>query len=186
VKRVSVVGTSGSGKTRLAAGLARRLCAPHVELDAIFHQPGWQPLPKAVFLARVAEITAGGTWVIDGNYAPVRDLVWQRADTVVWLDLPRRVVMRRIIWRTLSRAVLRAELWNGNREPWSNFFSADPEKSVIAYAWAHYRADRAQYASAAADPANAHLTFVRLCTDQEVAAFLAAGAGTGPRAGGAG
>jgi adenylate kinase family enzyme len=174
VQRVSVVGASGSGKTTLAAAVARRLGCPRVELDAIFHQPGWQPLPLEEFRARVAELAAGETWVIDGNYAAVADLVWQRADTVVWLDLPRGVVIRRIIWRTLRRAVLRAELWNGNREPWINFFSADPEKSVIAYAWKTHRVIRARYASAEADPANAHLTFVRLRGDREAAAFLAA------------
>jgi adenylate kinase family enzyme len=173
VQRVSVVGNSGSGKTTLAAGVARRLGCRHVELDAIFHQPGWQPLPTEEFRARVAELAAGETWVIDGNYSAVRDIVWQRADTVVWLDLPRRVVMRRITWRTLRRAVTAAELWNGNREPRASFFSADPEKSIIAYAWKTHRPVRAGYASAAADASNAHLTFVRLRTDQEAAAFLA-------------
>lgn len=172
MQRVSVVGTSGSGKSTLAAALARRLGAPHVELDAIFHQQGWQPLPTEKFRARVAGLAAGETWVIDGNYAPVLDLVWQHADTVVWLDLPRHLTMRRLVWRTLRRFVLRTELWNGNREPWVNFFSTDPEKSVIAYAWKHYSTNRARFSSAEADPRNAHLTFVRLRTDKETAVFL--------------
>jgi hypothetical protein len=102
----------------------------------------------------------------------VRDLVWARADTVVWLDLPRRLAMRRLIWRTLRRAVTRAELWNGNREPWDNFFRADPEKSVIVWAWKHYHIYGSRYSSAPAAPGNEHLTFVRLTSSADIAQFL--------------
>ncbi len=134
MRRVSVVGTPGSGKSTFAASLALILGVDHVELDAIFHQPGWVALPKAEFRERVAAITAADRWVIDGNYSAVRDLVWRRADIVVWLDLPRGVVMRRIVARTLRRAIQRQELWNGNREPWRNFFLLDPNRSIIAWA----------------------------------------------------
>jgi adenylate kinase family enzyme len=171
VQRVSVVGNSGSGKTTLAAELGRRIAAPHLELDAVFQQPGWQPLPVDEFRARVSEFVAGDRWVVDGNYSSVQDLVWQRADTVIWLDPPRHRVMRRIIWRTLRRAVTRAELWNGNREDWSSMFRVDPAKSIIAWAWTRHRVVRERYSSAQADPANAHLTFIRLRSDEDVAAL---------------
>jgi adenylate kinase family enzyme len=83
--RFSVIGTSGSGKTTLGRALAARLQIPHVELDSIFHQANWVPLSDAEFRARVAALVDGECWVIDGNYAVVRDLVWDRATTVVWL-----------------------------------------------------------------------------------------------------
>jgi adenylate kinase family enzyme len=168
-----VVGNSGSGKTTLAAELGRRLAAPHLELDSVFHQPGWEPLPVAEFRARVAEFVAGDRWVVDGNYSSVQDLVWQRADTVVWLDPPRHRVMRQIIGRTLRRALTRAELWNGNREEWSSIFRADPSKSIIVWAWKGHRVVRERYCSAQADPANAHLTFIRLRSANDVAALVA-------------
>jgi adenylate kinase family enzyme len=174
VRRVSVVGNSGSGKTTVAAQIASRLGAPHLELDSIFHQPGWQPLPLNEFRARVADFVAGPAWVVDGNYSDVRDLVWQRADTVVWLDPPRYRVMRRVIWRTLRRVISRAELWNGNREPWTNLFRADPTESIIAWAWTRHRVYQDRYAAAQADPANAHLRFVRLRTRADTAALLEA------------
>jgi len=173
VLRVSVVGNSGSGKTTLAAALSAALDMPHLELDSVFHQPGWVPLEVGEFRRRVTEFVAGERWVADGNYAVVQDLVWARADTVVWLDPPRHRVMRRVIWRTLRRAALRAELWNGNREPWANFLRADPEKSVIAWAWTRYHSTRQRYELALADPANAHLAFIRLRAPGEVAAFVA-------------
>ena len=152
VRRVSVVGTSGSGKSTLARQLADILGVPHLELDAVHHQPGWEPLPTDEFRRIVAARAAAGGWVIDGNYGRVRDLVWARADTVVWLDLPKRTVMRQVVWRTLRRVALRRELWNGNRERWRNFFTWNPEQSVISWAWHKHAPDRARYAAAAAEP----------------------------------
>lgn len=169
VRRVSVVGTSGSGKSTLARELADILGVPHLELDAVHHQPGWAPRPTDEFRRIVAARVAADGWVIDGNYGRVRDLVWARADTVVWLDLPKRTVMRQVVWRTLRRVALRRELWNGNRERWGNFLTWDPEQSVISWAWHKHAPDRAKYAAAAAD---AHLRFVRLASRRDIARFL--------------
>jgi adenylate kinase family enzyme len=170
---VPVVGNSGSGKSTLAARLAAQLGVPHVELDALFHQPGWTELPGPEFRRHVVAATDGEGWVIDGNYSAVRPLVWQRADTVVWLDLPRAVVLRRIVGRTLARAILRKTLWNGNRERWRNLTTLDPEQSVIAWSWTHHAAYRERYGGAMEDPAWAHCRFVRLRSEREVDAFLA-------------
>jgi len=78
-----------------------------VELDAIYHQPDWQPLAAEEFRALVTAAIAADGWVVDGNYSAVRELVWARADTVVWLDPPRLRVMRRIIWRTAKCSFLK-------------------------------------------------------------------------------
>ncbi|HEY2125923.1 MAG TPA: hypothetical protein VGH77_01940 [Streptosporangiaceae bacterium] len=174
MQRVSVVGNSGSGKTTVAAELARLIGAPHLELDSVFHQPGWVPLPEPEFQARVADFIAAPCWVVDGNYSAVRDLVWSRADTVVWLDLPRWQVMRQVVRRTISRAARRAELWNGNVEPWSNFLHLDPEQSILAWAWTRHRVYRDRFLRAMIDPGHAQLRFIRLTTLDEVQAFLAA------------
>lgn len=162
VRRVSVVGNSGSGKTTLGGALAARLGVPFVELDAIFHQPNWTPLPREEFRARVGELLAGDGWVVDGNYSAVRDLVWERADTVVWLDLPRAAVMRQLLLRTLGRMVTRRELWNGNRESLGNLVRLDPEESILRWAWTKHASYASRYSAAAGDPALAHLRFVRI------------------------
>ena len=172
VRRVSVVGTSGVGKSTVASALARVLGADFLELDSLQHQADWTPLPTPEFRARVALAAEGECWVIDGNYRRVQDIVWARADTVVWLDLPRRTVMRRVIWRTLRRIGGRVELWNGNRERWRNFFTLDKEESVIAWAWQTHASNRARYEAAIADPAYGHLRFVRLRSPAEVRRFL--------------
>jgi adenylate kinase family enzyme len=175
VQRVSVVGTSGAGKSTFAAALARSLGAVYLELDSVYHQADWEPLPTAEYRARVAAVADGERWVIDGNYTKVRDIVWARADTVVFLDLPRRTVMRRIILRTLRRVAGRVELWNGNRERWRNFFALDEEESVIVWAWQTHARNRARYVAAMADPSFSHLRFVRLRSPAEVRRFLRSG-----------
>jgi adenylate kinase family enzyme len=164
MRRISVVGNSGSGKTTLALALARALGSPHLELDSIFHQPGWQPLQTELFRARVEEFIAADSWVVDGNYSEVRELVWARADTVVWLDPPRRQVMRQLTRRTLRRMVTGAELWNGNTENWRTLFRfrADSEQSILVFAWTHHGKYRARYQAAPRDIANQHLTFIRV------------------------
>jgi adenylate kinase family enzyme len=178
VQRISVVGNSGSGKTTLAARLAAALGVPHLELDSVFHLPGWQPRPAEEFRAIVSGFTAGDAWVVDGNYSKVRDLIWQRADTVIWLDLSRPVIMRQLLRRTLSRMARRTELWNGNRESFANLFRLDPAESILRWAWTQHGRYRDRYASASADPANAHLEFVRLASRADAADFARqAGAG---------
>jgi adenylate kinase family enzyme len=140
-------------------------------LDSIFHQPNWEELPSDVFRVRVADAVEQDGWVVDGNYGMVRDLVWQRADTVVWLDLPRSVVMRRVILRSLRRAVTREVLWNGNREPLSNF-RLDPAESVIRETWVGYDEGVRRHRAAMDDPGLRHLRFLRLTSQREIDAFL--------------
>jgi hypothetical protein len=112
-------------------------------------------------------------WVVDGNYSVVRDVIWERADTVVWFDLPYALVMGRTIRRTLRRVFTSQELWNGNREPWSNLFSWKPEKSIIAWSATRHRVYRQRYGEAEHDSRWAALNFVRLGSQRQADAFLA-------------
>ena len=164
MQRVSVVGNAGSGKSRLAARIADVLGVVPVELDAIHHLPNWEPIDPDEFLAQVAEITDAQCWVVDGNYRTVvvDGPVWQRADTVVWLDLPRRTVMAQVIRRTVRRSIRREALWNGNRERLSNLYAWDPHQSIIRWSWTQHAKYRERFGSAMTSPAYEHLAFVRL------------------------
>jgi adenylate kinase family enzyme len=124
IRRISVKGASGSGKTFVAAELARRLGVPHVELDALHHGPNWEEASSEELCARVnAVIDDAHGWVVDGNYErKLRTLVLDRAELVVWLDLPLRVKLRRLWKRTRGRIRRRETLWNGNRESWRGAF----------------------------------------------------------------
>ncbi|MEV0620202.1 hypothetical protein AB0I81_43255 [Nonomuraea sp. NPDC050404] len=142
--------------------MAARLGVPWLELDSIFHMRGWTPRPREEFRAEVDRFTAADGWVVDGNYSGVRDLVWARADTVVYFDLPRHTVMRRLLARTLRRMATGAELWNGNKESFR--FLLDKDESILRYAWTKHASFSEEYARAAADPANGHLRFVRVAS----------------------
>lgn len=164
---------SGSGKTTLSHSLAATLGAPHVELDAIYHQPGWSQLADDEFRSRVDAATSGAAWVVDGNYEVVHEIVWGKADTVVWFDLPYPTVLTRTVRRTVRRTITREELWNGNHERFSNLWSLNPEQSIIAWAATRRRVYRRRYSDAERDPRWGALTFVRLRSQTEADEFLA-------------
>ena len=173
--RVSVVGSSGVGKSTFADRLAGILDVRHVELDAIHHLPGWEPMPRDEFRQRISDvITAGGGWVIDGNYqSKVQDLIWDAADTVVFIDLPRRTYFPSLMCRTLRRVACSEELWNGNRERWRNLLDRRPEENILVWSWTTFGSIRARYLASMEDPRWAHLTFVHLKSRRQMEEWLA-------------
>ena len=120
--RLVVIGPSGSGKTRLCARLAELLPARHVEIDALWHGPNWESCGPDELRRRVSAATEGDDWISDGTYHTIiGDLVLDRAETVVWLDLPVALVMWRLVRRSWVRKRDDVVLWHGNREErWLN------------------------------------------------------------------
>jgi adenylate kinase family enzyme len=148
--RLVIVGTSGSGKTTLAKALSGALGMPRVELDAINWQPGWRDIAiqdPDEFVRRVALAAAGEAWVVDGNYTRARAVLWPRATAFVWMDYPRSVVMRRVLWRSLKRAVSRRELWpgTGNTEDFRRWLDRE---HPIRWAWDNWARNRQRYGEA--------------------------------------
>ena len=174
MRRVSVVGSTGTGKTSYARRLAEILDVPHIELDAIVWQPNWTLLPADEFRARVAERMAAQGWVVDGNYggAEVRPMVWARADTIIWLDFSLAVIYRRLLRRTLARIRDKQELWpgTGNRETIRNaFFSRE---SLFWWALKTYWRRKRNYAALFALPEYAHAARLRFRTPTEAERWL--------------
>ena len=167
--RVSVVGSSGSGKTTFGKAIAARLGLPYVELDAIFHQPDWTELPDDEFQARVRDATAEEGWVVDGNYGVVRPIVLERATTVAWLDYSRPRCMQQVIRRSVSRGLRRRELWNGNREDPRMWLRAS---HPIRWSWTHHARKRVEYEARYREPQYAHLDVRRFRVPREARAWL--------------
>ena len=165
--RIAVVGTSGSGKTTVARRLAEHHGVPHVELDALHWGPNWSEPTAEEFRARVDEATSVPGWVADGSYhGKLGDSLLERADFIIWLDLPFRTVARRIWVRTLRRIRGREELWAGNRETWRDaFFSRD---SLFVWIVTTHRARRRRYL----DRLDRY-EFVRLRSQREIEEWLA-------------
>ncbi|WP_329140403.1 AAA family ATPase [Streptomyces sp. NBC_01476] len=188
MRRVLVVGITGAGKTTLARALAGRFALPFHEMDALaFTGPGWQENPR--LLEDVARISSGPSWVFDSfGYPAVRDLLWEQADTVVWLDYARPVVMRRVLRRSAVRTLLRRRVFGGNVETAAGWLSPD---HPARWAWSQHAHRRTDIAGRCADPRFAPLEVVRLTTPRAAKKWLrtpraAAHRPTGPRPGGLG
>ena len=143
-RRIAVAGTSGSGKTTLAAAMSRLLDIPHVEIDALFHGPGW--IPRPTFEDDVRRFVAQPVWVTEWQYGQVQALVASRAQLVVWLDLSRWRVMRQVVGRTVQRRLRRRELWNGNLEHplWTVFTDRE---HIVRLTWSTHRQTGRQVAA---------------------------------------
>ncbi|MHB1446309.1 MAG: P-loop NTPase family protein [Acidimicrobiales bacterium] len=170
-ERVLVVGLSCSGKSTLARRLGEVLDCPHVELDALYWEPGWVEADVEVFRARVEAATAGDRWVTCGNYwSKLGPYLWPRADTVVWLDLPLWLIEVRVLRRTLVRVLGRRRLWNGNRERLVNLWAKD---ALWRFNLRHHGRISARYEAAMADPKWANVDFHRLRSPGQVKLLLA-------------
>jgi adenylate kinase family enzyme len=167
IRKVAVISSaSGNGKTTLGRELAERLGVPFIELDALVHGPDWVETPDDDLRAQVEPIVTSDGWVIDGAYrGKLGDLVLDAADVVVWLDLPIRVWLPRLIRRTLRRIRGREELWNGNKESVSS--AVWGRDSLLVFAVRSHFRRRREYPEALA-----HLRVVRLRTPADVDGFL--------------
>jgi adenylate kinase family enzyme len=168
--RVVVVGSTGSGKTTLARQLSRLLDVPHTELDALNWEANWTAAPTDVFRQRTQDALKEDTWVVDGNYSAVRDLVWPRATVLIWLDYPLRVLLWRLLRRTLRRTLGKEELWNGNRERFiTQFLSRD---SLFVWLFRTYWRRRHTFPLAFEQPEHSHLEVVILRSQSETHDWL--------------
>lgn len=169
-QRIVVIGTTCAGKTTLARALGGKLGIPHVELDALYWGPEWMPHPTDTFRNAVAEALSGEAWTTDGNYSKAQDIIWGRADTLIWLDYAFPVIIGRLITRTLRRVVTRETLWNDNRETWRGaFFSRD---SLFVWAITTHRKRRRNTLERLQDAAYQHLTVIRLRSPKATRAWL--------------
>ena len=170
MRRVAVIGLSCTGKTTLARALSERLDVPHVELDALVHDAGWNEASAELLQTRVRAALAGcpDGWIVDGNYfGKLGDRVIAQADTAVWLELPLRVTLPRAVMRTASRLVRRTELWNGNRERLGNVFS---RYSIPLFVLRTHRSFGGKWDERLR--AQPHLDVIRLSSTRAIAAWL--------------
>jgi len=172
MQRVAIVGPSGAGKTTLANELAPLIGAELINLDALFHQADWIPTPTPEFRTRVIEATEPDRWVVDGNYSQVLDIVHGRADTIIWLDLPRSLVTWRVAKRSLRRVATREELWNGNREDWRKLLSRSEERNPVLWTWNHHDRTTLRYEGFAAGKFWEHADVRRFRSPIDVRRFL--------------
>lgn len=170
-QRIVIIGNSATGKTTLARELASVLGCPHIERDAIQWQAGWKASSDDEFREQVVEAVKGEQWVADGNFSRVRNIVWGRADTLIWLDYSLWFIMWRLTRRSWQRIRQKEVLWNGNRETWRHLLGRDG-----VFMWtlkAHFRHHR-EYTQLFLEPQFKHLQVVRLRSERAAREWLKA------------
>ncbi len=134
MQRILVYGVTGSGKSTLAPRVAERLGLTYHSIDDLTWEPGWVAVPEAEQRDRIGQVLAGDAWVIDSAYGMWHDLVLDRVDLIVGLDLPRWRSLGRLVRRTVTRIVQRTPICNGNYETWRG--SLFDRESILAW---HFR-----------------------------------------------
>jgi hypothetical protein len=128
MKRVLVIGCSGAGKSTLAAQIAERTGLPFIPTDPFYWEANWQHASRETIDQRVHETISNPTWVLDGNFVAYRNVVWRRADTIIWLDFPLWLVLFRLVKRNVGWWLTRKPVWSGNRmtvrQAWSGICHA--------------------------------------------------------------
>lgn len=170
--RVVVVGVTGSGKSTLAERLSQRLNLRYIELDALYWEPDWQPAASEVFRARVERALESERWIVAGNYSGVRDLVWSRAEVVIWLDYPLSTVLRQLTKRTFRRWRTRELLWGTNREPLWQHFKLWSKDSLYNWLFQTYWRRKREYPLLLAQAGHRHLKLIRLRDPRETETWL--------------
>ena len=165
-----MVGTSGSGKTTVARAIAERLDIQHIEMDALFWKADWGETPDSELLPRVDEETNRASWVLDGNYSRTRNIVWPKADTIVWLDYSFPRVFGQLLWRTVRRTISAKPMWGGCKESFRiSFLSRD---SILLWCLQTYWRRKRNYPEILARPEHTHLQIIRLRNRRETARWL--------------
>ncbi len=170
--RYLVVGTSGAGKSTFAEKLAAAMQCPYIELDAHYWGQDWQAVPPEHFKRSIVEATQGEQWVADGNYSAVRDVLWSRATHVVWLNYGRFTVFSRLLWRTLSRGLMRTRLSHGNRESLRMAFLS--KDSILLWSLSTYSTNRSKFAALRARGEFTHLQWTEITEPSQVREFFKA------------
>jgi Adenylate kinase and related kinases len=170
--RIHIMGDSGAGKSTLGKRLAAALGVPFVDMDALNWLPHWTALSAAdpeEFERRLREATAGDGWVAAGAYSRfAQRVLWPRVHTIVWLDLPRHVLVRRVVARSWRRYRTKELLWGTNYErfwPQLMFWRRD---SLLWWILTQYKRKREQLVHMMADPRWSHVRFVRLTSPAEI------------------
>lgn len=174
-ERIVVVGSSSTGKSTFAEQLAFLIDGNHIELDALFWLPNWQTPEIEDFRAKItAAVEQGPRWITSGNYTArgAPEIAWAQGDTVIWLDLPLRTTLPRLLRRVWRRWRDKELLWGTNRERFWAHFKLWSEDSLVGLAIRRHRRNRRHFIEMLADPRYPHLRRHHLRSPAEIARFL--------------
>ncbi len=172
MKRINVIGTTGSGKTMFAKELSSVLDISYIQLDELFWKPNWQESTDKEFLLKVTKAVNEDCWILDGNFSRITKIKWQRADTVIWLDYSYSRNLTQLFFRTMRRAINKQELWpnTNNRESFKKSFF--DKSSILLWFFQNYKGNREKYLKAMHSNDYPHIKFIRLTSPKAAQKFI--------------
>jgi adenylate kinase family enzyme len=172
MKKVNVIGTTGSGKSTFSKRLAKKINAPYIQMDQIFWKQNWQESQDSEFFQRIEDVLSESTWVLDGNYSRTNIIKWRDADTIIWIDYSFFRTLFQLFKRTIKRIISGEELWpeTGNRESFAKSFLS--KKSIFIWFFKNYSHNKQGYSKLMYSSKIRHINVIRLCSPKEADLFL--------------
>lgn len=170
--RIVVVGATSSGKSTLAKRLAEKIGGDFIELDALHWEPNWVEAKPEDLRERVKTATSSQVWVVAGNYHAVRDVIWAKAEVIIWLDYSLLLIFWRLLTRTVRRWITQEELWNGNRETFWWHFKIWSDDSLFHWLFKTYWRRKREYPIFFAQPENSHLKVIHFKNPSEMESWF--------------
>ena len=171
--RIVVIGSSCAGKTTLAKVLAEKLKVTHIELDAIHWKVDWVSWEGEEFRELTSKAITDEQWVADGNYSAVRDLVWRRATTIIWLNYSFPALFWRALSRTSKRVFYKEIMYSGNRESFNRaFLSSDSIILWVIKSNFGKNSKRQRYPGYFKKPEFSHLEVIEIKNQKEADSLL--------------
>lgn len=171
-QRIVVIGTTSSGKSTLAKGLAQKFKLDFIELDELHWEPDWREAETEVFRERVRKATSSKVWAVAGNYSVVRDLIWPQAQVVIWLDYPLHILLWRLMKRTIQRSVTHELLWGSNYEKFWRHIKLWSDDSLINWLFKTYWRRKREIPLLFSEPRYKHLSMLRFKHPRETETWL--------------
>jgi adenylate kinase family enzyme len=109
MNKICIVGCGGSGKSTLARKLGDVTGIPVYHLDVYFWKPGWKESNLMDWIQTQQELVENEKWIMDGNFNGTQMIRFDKADTIIYLDLPR--------YKCLFNAVKRMIVYKRKRRP---------------------------------------------------------------------
>lgn len=172
MKKINVIGTTGSGKSTFSMRLANKINCAYIQMDELFWKTSWEESLDEEFFDRVKEAISGNFWVLDGNYSRTNDIKWAKADTIIWVDFSYGRTLYQLLKRTIMRVYSKKELWpeTGNTESFKKSFMS--KKSILLWFFKNYKKNKRRYSELMKSPSIKHIKFIRLRSPREINKYI--------------
>lgn len=172
MRRINVVGTSGSGKSTFSKHLAGKLSCPYYEMDSLFWKANWQESTDEEFFEALSQVTSNEHWVLDGNYNRTVPIKWHKVDTVIWIDYSLGRTLYQAVKRAVYRIISQKELWpnTGNKESLKKVLAS--KDSILLWTLKTYHTNKIRYQNIMTDEQYSHIQFVRITSPKEAKQFI--------------